>query len=204
MKVCSSAAAAATQPTQERGTITTWNDDKGFGFIAPEKEMADVFLHISAFPSGLRRPVKGDVVRYELGQDERQRPRALRARYDRTGASWSAKSRAIGLCSAFLIAMSAGAWFGGVPQWVAIAYIVMSALTLAAYASDKWRAKAGAGRTPEVTLHLLELFGGWPGALVAQQCFRHKTQKLSYQIVFWLIAAGHIGGWLWLAWLAVR
>ena len=192
------------QLMQERGTIKTWNDDKGFGFIAPETETADVFLHISAFPVGLRRPVKGDAVCYQLGHDERQRPRALRARYDRPAPPLSGKSRAIGLSAIFLVAMSTSAWLRGVPQWVPIAYIVMSALTLAAYASDKWRAKAGAGRTPELTLHLLELLGGWPGALVAQQCYRHKTDKLSYQIVFWLIAAGHMGGWLWLSWLALR
>ena len=194
----------ASQLMREHGTIKTWNDDKGFGFIAPETETADVFLHISAFPAGLRRPLTGDVVCYELGHDDRRRPRALRARYDRPRSAWSAKSSTIGLSSIFLIAMSVGAWLGGVPQWVAISYIVMSALTLAAYASDKWRATAGAGRTPEIALHLLELFGGWPGALVAQQCFRHKTRNLSYQIIFWLIAAAHLGGWLWLAWLTLR
>ena len=86
------------------------------------------------------------------------------------------------------------------PQWVPIAYIVMSAFTVAEYARDKRRAQAGAWRTSEDSLHLLELLGGWPGALLAQQSFRHKTRKLSYQIVFWLIAAGHVGGWLWLAW----
>ena len=189
---------------RERGTIRTWNDDKGFRFIAPETETADVFLHIGAFPTGLRRPVKGDAVCYELGHDERKRPRALQARYDRPKSAWSAKSSAIGLSFIFLIAMCIGAWLGGVPQWIPVAYIVMSALTLAAYASDKWRAEASARRTPEAALHMLELLGGWPGALVAQQCFRHKTQKLSYQIVFWLIAAGHIGGWLWMVWLAMQ
>ena len=53
--------------------------------------------------------------------------------------------------------------------------------------SDKARAENGTWRTPEKVLHLLELAGGWPGALVAQWRYRHKTRKVSYQISFWLI-----------------
>ncbi|WP_147463771.1 DUF1294 domain-containing protein, partial [Pseudomonas amygdali] len=41
--------------------------------------------------------------------------------------------------------------------------------------------------------------GGWPGALLAQQVFRHKTRKVSFQIVFWLIVLAHQV--LWLDWL---
>ena len=38
-------------------------------------------------------------------------------------------------------------------------------------------------------LHLAELFCGWPGAMLAQALLRHKTAKLSYQLVFWLCLA---------------
>jgi uncharacterized membrane protein YsdA (DUF1294 family) len=31
---------------------------------------------------------------------------------------------------------------------------------------------------------------------VAQQCFRHKTRKLSYQLVFWAIVAAHQAVWV--------
>ncbi|MFP5341147.1 MAG: DUF1294 domain-containing protein, partial [Gammaproteobacteria bacterium] len=41
-----------------------------------------------------------------------------------------------------------------------------------------------------------ELAGGWPGALVAQQVFRHKTRKLSYQLTFWLIVVLHQAFWI--------
>ena len=69
---------------------------------------------------------------------------------------------------------------------VPTAYAVMSAVTFIVYAMDKRAARRGAWRTPESTLHLLELFCGWPGALFAQACFRHKWKKLSYMVVFWL------------------
>lgn len=45
-------------------------------------------------------------------------------------------------------------------------------------------------------LHAVELLGGWPGALLAQQLLRHKTKKTSYQVVFWLIVLMHQIYWL--------
>jgi uncharacterized membrane protein YsdA (DUF1294 family) len=45
-------------------------------------------------------------------------------------------------------------------------------------------------------LHFFELLGGWPGALLAQQCFRHKTRKVSFQLLFWMIVAAHQAFWL--------
>ncbi len=49
-------------------------------------------------------------------------------------------------------------------------------------------------------LHLLELLGGWPGAFLAQQVFRHKTRKLSFQLVFWGIVLLH--QLFWIDWLS--
>ncbi|KPZ15695.1 putative family protein [Pseudomonas syringae pv. viburni] len=57
----------------------------------------------------------------------------------------------------------------------------------------------GGQRTPENVLHTVELLGGWPGALLAQQVFRHKTRKVSFQVVFWLIVLVHQA--LWIDWL---
>jgi uncharacterized membrane protein YsdA (DUF1294 family) len=48
-----------------------------------------------------------------------------------------------------------------------------------------------------VTLHLLDLFGGWPGGVLAQQAFRHKTRKRAFQAWTWLIVALHVAGWSW-------
>jgi uncharacterized membrane protein YsdA (DUF1294 family) len=59
------------------------------------------------------------------------------------------------------------------------------------YAADKNRARRGEWRVPEQVLHLVELLGGWPGALIAQRRLRHKCSKVSYQIVFWVIVLAH-------------
>lgn len=77
------------------------------------------------------------------------------------------------------------------PAWLAV-YAIASLVTFLAYGLDKRRAQRGGRRVPEATLHLLELCGGWPGALVAQQVFRHKRRKARYLVVFAAIAALHL------------
>jgi uncharacterized membrane protein YsdA (DUF1294 family) len=81
-------------------------------------------------------------------------------------------------------------------NYVALAYVavvaIMSFVTFIAYGFDKRRARTDGRRVPEKTLHLMALFGGWPGALMGQRIFRHKTQKLSFRIVFWLCVAIHV------------
>jgi uncharacterized membrane protein YsdA (DUF1294 family) len=89
------------------------------------------------------------------------------------------------------------AGFAPYALYVAIACAAMSLLAIALYGFDKRRAENGGRRVRERTLHLVELFGGWPGALIAMRLFRHKTRKLSFLLVTWTIAAAHLVG-LWL------
>ena len=82
-------------------------------------------------------------------------------------------------------------------SWVPMAaYGVVSVVAFLLYWSDKRKARAEAWRTPENVLHALELAGGWPGALLAQQLFRHKTRKVSFQVVFWFIVLLHQVFWI--------
>ncbi len=64
--------------------------------------------------------------------------------------------------------------------------VVLSFLTFVLYGFDKRRAQTDGRRIRENSLHLMALLGGWPGAWMGQQFFRHKTQKLAFRIVFWL------------------
>ncbi|PQO35599.1 DUF1294 domain-containing protein [Blastopirellula marina] len=68
-----------------------------------------------------------------------------------------------------------------------------SAGAFLAYWLDKRLAQSGGRRISEKNLILFAVLGGWPGAWAAQQVFRHKTQKTSFQIKFWLAVAVHVG-----------
>lgn len=141
---------------------------------------------------------------------------ARRERPPRAGSAgirnWPLKlALLLGLC----VLPLAGAWrmlqlWGLV--WPLAAYALASLVSFFQYWHDKRRAEQREWRIPESTLHAVELFGGWPGALLAQQVFRHKTRKVSYQVVFWGIVLLHQAlwcDWLWLggryggAWLAL-
>tara|TARA_R110000824_G_scaffold401788_2_gene616330 strand:+ start:12579 stop:12818 length:240 start_codon:yes stop_codon:yes gene_type:complete len=66
------------------------------------------------------------------------------------------------------------------------------------YAIDKKAAINNRRRVSEKTLHLLGVVGGWPGAFLAQQRLRHKTQKTAFQVTFWLTVIVNLAcaGWL--------
>ena len=60
---------------QNRGMLTKWNDDRGFGFIRhSETEM--VFLHISSVKMMPRRPKEGDFLFYDLVVDSSGKKKA--------------------------------------------------------------------------------------------------------------------------------
>lgn len=65
-------------------------------------------------------------------------------------------------------------------------YAVLSLVLFGMYGLDKAAARKGTWRISEATLHMVALAGGWPGALIAQRIFRHKTQKQPFRTIFWL------------------
>lgn len=74
-----------------------------------------------------------------------------------------------------------------------IHHTILSLATFSAYGLDKRAARRpGVRRTPERTLHILALLGGWPGGLLAQRAFRHKRSKPRFMRVFWLTVALHM------------
>lgn len=71
--------------------------------------------------------------------------------------------------------------------------VVMSVISFAVYGLDKQRAVTGGRRIRERSFHVLAFLGGWPGAVLAQRRFRHKTRKLSFLIAFWFVVILHVG-----------
>ncbi|MGN6151892.1 MAG: DUF1294 domain-containing protein [Lysobacteraceae bacterium] len=110
-----------------------------------------------------------------------------RATAMRRGATSEAPSRGTFvymLVGGFALALARLIATGHLPVHAGTLSVVMSLGALWAYRSDKRAAAEGRWRTPESSLHLLALCGGWPGALLAQRWFRHKSKKAEFQWMF--------------------
>lgn len=105
------------------------------------------------------------------------------------------------LCAMWLVAILVllGLYFWGTLvrlHWTTTVYlgatVVLSAVAFAAMGLDKFKAKHNARRIPESVLHTFELLGGWPGSMLGQRTFHHKTSKIIYQVVFYVITLIHL------------
>ena len=78
---------------------------------------------------------------------------------------------------------------------IALGYLavvsIMSLITFVVYGWDKRQARNKGQRVSESRLHGLAFLGGWPGAMLGQNYFRHKTQKFRFQALTWLAAVVH-------------
>ncbi len=185
-----------------QGKISSWKDEQGFGFITPNAGGKPVFVHIKSFSNNKRRPELGEVVTYGLSTDAKGRLSAANARFavERTASADSNWSDNLLLIVAvlFLMLLFLAVLFRLLPSFVFGVSIVLSIITFAVYAIDKSAARKGMWRTPEDKLHLFALFGGWPGALIAQKLLRHKSRKLSFQMFFWMTVIVNCAALAWL------
>ena len=191
---------------KQQGVVKKWQDDKGFGFIETDTGIA-VFFHVSEFKAQ-RRPTIGEQVVFTLGQDNQGRLQAkqvqelgfvqqkmaqknsqIRQRNAKRShqAEFEAgqkKRLVLGLgfyaILALLAVMQKISWL--VVGW----YFVLGLITYGMYAKDKAAAQNNEWRTPESTLHLLSILGGWVGAMVAQTYLRHKSQKPEFRMTYYL------------------
>jgi uncharacterized membrane protein YsdA (DUF1294 family)/cold shock CspA family protein len=193
------------------GKLTKWKDERGFGFIQPIDGSQEVFLHISEVKDATRRPQENDTIYYHCVVESDGKVRACNAFIlGARNKSASLKSRtqpSDAIVSSFpiveivllsllpLVGAAHFTWTTRNPLPLVL-YPIMSLVTYFLYADDKSRAKRKDWRTPEQTLHLCELAGGWLGGFIAQRLLRHKSQKESYQSVFWMIVIIHYITWL--------
>ena len=172
-----------------KGKLIKWNNEKAFGFILPNGGGDQVFIHKTAFSNRHLLPQINDTITFSIAKDKQERYCANEAIF--LGEKMKKKQTnninkfSIYLSITFLCLVIIASMMNYIPINLAYAYIGLSVITFIAYAFDKSKAKRGAWRTPENTLHLFALIGGWPGAEIAQQILRHKSKKREFRIVFW-------------------
>ncbi len=170
--------------------IVDWKPKSSFGFAESGDEK--VFLHISNFVHPARWPENGDPVSFEMGVDERGRPCAREIILHVSGSilRWRHVME-LGLLMALpALALPAltqllSLW------WILFCVALNSSLSGLLQWLDKRYSIASHSRVSEVTLHLFELLGGWPGSFLGQRLLRHKVSKGEYQGMFWSIVLVH-------------
>lgn len=89
-----------------KGILKTWKDERGFGFIQPEIGDKDLFVHISAMNGLARRPIRGDVMYYEIAKDAGGKFKAVNVRIE--GVAMTTKSKQTPLIWPILGLLAAG------------------------------------------------------------------------------------------------
>ena len=158
--------------------------------------------------------MNGDVVTYTSYTDDQGRRQAMnvtggghpvtRSKPKRAAEGPAGRAAGVGSLAPVVLLIAAyfvadRIWF--IPSWVAWLYLGASFVTFLAYAFDKSQAKQHGPRVSEATLLAFGLAGGWPGAIIAQLVFRHKTQKRSFRIPFWFTVAGNVIGVALILWV---
>lgn len=170
------------------GRLVRWSDEKGFGFIENQTS-GDVFLHVKALSGHQKRPEVGDEVRYRLVKDDKGR--AVAADVKLLGQPLIVIS--LFTFATIIIVFIFYGWLAylaitnEVLRYLPAPYFILSVIAWFVYAVDKKKAQTGQWRTPERTLQFLAMLGGWPGAWLAQRILRHKSRKISFQLLFGLM-----------------
>jgi uncharacterized membrane protein YsdA (DUF1294 family)/cold shock CspA family protein len=189
-----------------QGAIVQFDPAKGFGFVKVAGQQEDIFIHQSDVANGVRLQT-GMQVEFDVRTTSKG-PRATNVKAAGAAAPTqpARRSNANPYTLYTIVAVAIVAVIGGALfllfgwYWLLDYLIAINIAAFALYGYDKNAAQNKRLRVPERVLHGVELFGGTPGAFIAQRVFHHKTRKVSYRIVFWLIFAIQAAAVIWWFW----
>lgn len=145
-----------------QGRITTWKDDKGFGFITPNGGSEQVFVHISSFSNRQRRPEGNEIVTYELKVDAKGRAQANTVAFVGERPTPSAPPGRSSIppvfAVCFLVFVVVAVVAGRLPIAALALYLIASLVAFFAYAFDKSAALRNGSSAKSVGSH--GCFGG--------------------------------------------
>lgn len=199
---------------QALGRVSQWDAAKGLGFVQPDGGGERLLLRRADLAGRLRarEPAVGEPVRFAAAGEGRQR-RAVRVvslapppptAPARAATPAGAGSHRLLIIPVFAMLLGALHLAAPLPRPVPLLYGALSTALFLVYGLDKWAARRGRARVAEASLHLVALMGGWPGALLGQQLFRHKTAKPVFLRLTWAMVALNLSlllgfWWLWQA-----
>lgn len=191
--------AAPPPAPRSRGRLVSWSDERGFGFLTPEGGGQDVFVHASAFTKEGRHIEVGLDYEFDLdvGKDDRPKakrvtpvavPAAERPRPSLLAQVLQRGPRILVIPAFLFIVLAIHSVQPVSANWFVI-YGVATIACFAGYGLDKLAASQKQWRVSETILLLIGLVGGWPGGILGQEVFRHKTQKKTFRTLFWMSVA---------------
>lgn len=195
-------------PAQALGRVSHWDVAKGLGFVVPDAGGERLLLRRADLQGRLKargQPELGEAVRYTPRDGMAKAVHSLRASpaaqapYKAPPRPQSGPSSArLLVIPVFGLLLGALQMSWAMPRIVPTLYSALSLALFIVYGLDKWAAKRGRARVAETSLHLIALLGGWPGALLGQQVFRHKTAKPAFLRWTWAMAALNLLALVWI------
>lgn len=184
----------------QRGVVVKYDPARGYGFIRPDGAsgqdlfVQDVFVHIrNVTNAAALRP--GQRVSYQVTSSAKG-PAAVQVRAASLLTLPHLRYMLTGLGGALVLSLVGSLWLKptGLPAWLALWAATSSIATFGIYRYDKRQSESGLGRVPEAVLLALAAVGGSAGALLGMHVpSRHKTAKVSFQAIYWLIVALQAG-----------
>jgi cold shock CspA family protein len=148
-------------PKPLTGTLRSWNEGRGFGFIAPTDGTREVFVHISAFPRDGSRPTVGEQLFFDTGPGKDGKPRAINVRRHAVADSGARRRKAAGATR---------------PNATSILPMLVAAALAAVLGAYGYSAYKSAGGTPAPAA-LPDAATQGAGAMAAPSSFRCDGRK---------------------------